>query len=113
VRVCRPIAVDKTMIESWHFRLKGAPEQMLKRTILYSRLINSNASLVGPDDWDCYTRIQEGLASDSKVWVDTCRGLGRDEDLDGGRRRSFGTSDLSFRNQYRAWLDYMTAGAEA
>jgi nitrite reductase/ring-hydroxylating ferredoxin subunit len=113
VRVCRPIAVDKTMIESWHFRLKGAPEQMLKRTILYSRLINSNASMVGPDDWDCYTRMQEGLASDSKVWVETCRGLGRDEDLDGGRLRSFGTSDLSFRNQYRAWLDYMTAGAEA
>ncbi|MGI9344601.1 MAG: aromatic ring-hydroxylating oxygenase subunit alpha [Gammaproteobacteria bacterium] len=113
VRVCRPIAVDKTMIESWHFRLKGAPEQMLKRTILYSRLINSNASLVGPDDWDCYTRMQEGMASDAKVWIDTCRGLGRDEDLDGGRLRSFGTSDLSFRNQYRAWLDYMTAGAEA
>ena len=113
VRVCRPLAVDKTMIESWHFRLKGAPEQMLKRTILYSRLINSNASMVGPDDWDCYTRIQEGLVSDSKEWVDTSRGLGRDEDRGEGRRKSFGTSDLSFRNQYSAWLEYMTGEAQA
>ncbi|UCG72063.1 MAG: Rieske 2Fe-2S domain-containing protein [Chromatiales bacterium] len=108
VRVCRPIAVDKTMIESWHFRLKGAPEQMLKRTILYSRLINSNASMVGPDDWDCYTRIQEGLVSDAKVWVDTSRGLGREEAVGDGRRKSFGTSDLSYRNQIQAWLEYMT-----
>jgi phenylpropionate dioxygenase-like ring-hydroxylating dioxygenase large terminal subunit len=111
VRVVRPIAVDRTVIESWHFGLKGAPEQMLKRTILYSRLINSNASMVGPDDWDCYTRIQEGLASNSKVWLDSRRGLGQDEELESGRRRSFGTSDLSYRNQFRAWLHYMTGAA--
>jgi benzoate/toluate 1,2-dioxygenase alpha subunit len=113
VRVCRPIAVDRTMIESWHFRLKGAPEQMLKRTILYSRLINSNASMVGPDDWDCYTRIQEGLVSDATTWLDASRGLGREEDLGTGRRKSFGTSDLSYRNQFRAWLEYMTAEVPA
>jgi phenylpropionate dioxygenase-like ring-hydroxylating dioxygenase large terminal subunit len=111
VRVVRPIAVDRTVIESWHFRLKGAPEQMLKRTILYSRLINSNASMVGPDDWDCYARMQEGLASDSKVWLDSCRGLGQDEELEAGRRRAVGTSDLSYRNQFRAWLNYMTVAA--
>jgi hypothetical protein len=109
VRVVRPIAVDRTVIESWHFRLKGAPEQMLKRTLLYSRLINSNGSMVGPDDWDCYTRIQEAVQSKGLVWIDSQRGLGREDDLGAGRRRSFGTSDLSFRNQYRAWLQYMTA----
>ena len=108
VRVCRPLAVDSTLVESWHFGLKGAPEQMLKRTILYSRLINSNASMVGPDDWDCYTRMQEGLVSDARVWVDVRRGIGKEEDTGAGRRKSFGTSDLAFRNQYQAWLSYMT-----
>lgn len=107
VRVVRPLAVDKTLIETWHFRLKGAPDDMLKRTILYSRLINSNASMVGPDDWDCYSRMQESLQSDSTLWVDMRRGIGKDV-VEGDRRTSFGTSDLSFRNQYRAWLDYMT-----
>ena len=109
MRVVRPLAVDRTLIESWHFRLKGAPEQFLKRTLLYSMLINSNGSMVGPDDWDCYARMQEGLVSDGKVWVDTSRGFGRDEELGDGRRSSFGTSDLTFRNQYRAWLNYMTS----
>lgn len=107
LRVVRPIAVDKTLIETWHFRLKGAPEDMLKRTILYSRLINSNASMVGPDDWDCYARMQESLHSQSTPWVDMRRGFGKDV-IEGDHVTSFGTSDLSFRNQYRAWLDYMT-----
>lgn len=107
VRVVRPLAVDKTIIETWHFRLKGAPEDMLKRTILYSRLINSNGSMVGPDDWDCYARMQESLVSQSYEWVDMRRGLGKEEQAD-GKEKSFGTSDLSFRNQYRAWLQYMT-----
>lgn len=110
VRVVRPIAVNKTIIETWHFRLKGAPEEMLKRTILYSRLINSNASMVGPDDWDCYARMQESLKSDSMEWVDMRRGIGKEE-RDNQALRSFGTSDLSFRNQYRAWRSYMTGEA--
>ena len=29
IRVVRPIAVDKTLIESWTFRLKGAPPELL------------------------------------------------------------------------------------
>ena len=106
-RVVRPIAVDKTLIETWHFRLKGAPEDFARRTLLYSRLINANGSMVGPDDWDCYARMQDSLHSNSSVWVDVCRGLGKDEEGD-GQQTSFGTSDLTFRNQYQAWLDYMT-----
>ena len=32
IRVVRPIAADKTLIESWTFRLKGAPPQLLAHT---------------------------------------------------------------------------------
>ena len=106
-RVVRPLAVDKTLIETWHFRLKGAPEDFTRRTLLYSRLINANGSMVGPDDWDCYARMQDSLRSNSSVWVDTHRGFGQDEEVN-GERKSFGTSDLTFRNQYQAWLSYMT-----
>ncbi|HUA90536.1 MAG TPA: Rieske 2Fe-2S domain-containing protein, partial [Steroidobacteraceae bacterium] len=38
IRVVRPLAVDRTLIESWTFRLVGAPEEMLERTTTYSRL---------------------------------------------------------------------------
>ena len=112
VRVARPIAVDKTLIQTWHFRLKGAPEEILHRTITYSRLINSPASMVGPDDWDCYRRMQESLTSNSAEWVDMRRFIGKEEQQ-GEITRAIGTSDITMRNQYQAWLGYMTASDEA
>ena len=36
IRVVKPIAVDKTVIESWTFRLKGAPPELLQRTAMYT-----------------------------------------------------------------------------
>ncbi len=108
IRVVRPIAVDRTVIESWVFRLKGAPESMLARNLMYSRLINSPASMVGPDDLDCYERMQESLASGLSDWVDQHRFLGADQPGPAGGSTAIGTSDMAFRNQYRAWLEYLT-----
>lgn len=110
-RVCRPIAVDKTLVESWHFRLVGAPEEMLHRSITYSRLINSPASMVGPDDWDVYQRMQDSLHSRAAQWVDMRRFNGQGE-VEGDMLVSRGTSDQAPRNQYKAWCEYMT-GEEA
>ena len=50
IRVARPLAVDQTLIESFTFRLVGAPEELLARTTTYSRLINAPTSMVGHDD---------------------------------------------------------------
>src|SRR5580704_7843871 len=69
IRVARPLAVNKTLIESWTFRLVGAPDPLLQRTLLYSRLINAPTSVVGHDDQHCYNAIQEGLANDGNEWV--------------------------------------------
>ena len=106
IRVVRPIAVDKCVIETWSFRLKGAPDSMLQRTVLYSRLINSNGSMVGPDDLTAYRRMQEGLQSTANDWVEMHRNYGSDQDL-GDRRTNVGTSDLDVRSEYAAWREYM------
>ncbi|MGA0100203.1 MAG: Rieske 2Fe-2S domain-containing protein, partial [Steroidobacteraceae bacterium] len=50
IRIARPIAVNRTLIESWTFRLAGAPDKLLQRTVMYSRLINAPTSVVGHDD---------------------------------------------------------------
>ena len=111
IRVVRPIAYNKSIIESHSFRLKGAPDSMLQRTVLYSRLINSNGSMVGPDDLTAYFRLQEGLESEASDWIEMHRNFGRDEVLD-DRTVGKGTSDLDVRTQYAAWKEYMTgAGA--
>lgn len=110
IRVVRPVSVDSTVLESWTFRLKGAPQSMLQRTLRYSRLINSPGSMVGPDDLDCYYRIQESAKAGSIEWVDLHRYLGQDE-VESGKVTAPGTSDLSIRNQYKAWLEYMSVGS--
>jgi len=111
MRVVRPVAVDRTIIESWTFRLKGAPDELLQRSILYCNLINSSANLVGPDDQESYRRQQLGLESQSNDWVIMHRDFGRDEEIEPGHRYAKGSSDISFRNQYAAWKRYMTEGA--
>jgi len=107
IRVLRPIAVNRCIIETWSFRLKGAPEEMLQRTLLYSRLINSSASMVGPDDHEAYQRLQAGLTSPGDDWVEMYRQYGRDQNC-GDRTVGGGVSDLDMRTQYDAWRNYMT-----
>lgn len=110
IRVVRPIAYNRTIIETWSFRLKGAPDSMLKRTLLYSRLINSNGSMVGPDDLTAYFRMQEGLESHASDWIEMHRNFGQDRVL-ADRTVGKGTSDLDVRTQYSAWREYMTEAA--
>jgi phenylpropionate dioxygenase-like ring-hydroxylating dioxygenase large terminal subunit len=107
IRVVRPIAADRTIVESWTFRLVGAPEALLRRTTTYSRLINSPMSVVGHDDLHCYRAIQEGLAASGNPWVSLHRDFDPAERA-GGDRTVKGTSEVSMRNQFRAWARYMT-----
>ncbi|HZV91858.1 MAG TPA: aromatic ring-hydroxylating dioxygenase subunit alpha, partial [Caldimonas sp.] len=107
IRVARPVAVDKTIIESWTFRLVGAPPELLQRTTMYNRLINSPFSVVGHDDLNAYRGIQEGLHAGGNPWVSLHRNFCADE-IGERDRTVIGTSEISMRNQYRAWARYMT-----
>jgi phenylpropionate dioxygenase-like ring-hydroxylating dioxygenase large terminal subunit len=112
IRVARPLAADRTLIESWTFRLKGAPEVLLERTVTYNRLINSPMSIVGHDDLHCYRAIQEGLAGEGNEWVSLHRNFDSGEAAALEQRRELtcnGTSDASMRNQFRAWRELMLA----
>jgi phenylpropionate dioxygenase-like ring-hydroxylating dioxygenase large terminal subunit len=109
MRVARPISVNKTLVESWTFRLKGAPDELLHRTQTFSRFINSPFSMVGHDDVHCYEAVQEGLRASGNEWVS----LHRDYDPDeaGERERvDNGTSEITIRNQFRAWFKFMLEG---
>ena len=107
IRVVRPIAADKTLIESWTFRLKGAPPELLQRTAMYNRLINSPFSVVGHDDLQAYRGMQAGLHASGNEWVSLHRNYDPEE-LKGGEMTTGGTNELPMRNQYRSWARYMT-----
>jgi hypothetical protein len=105
--VARPLGPAKTLIESWTFRLKGAPAKLLERTVMYTRLINSPMSVVGHDDLHAYRSIQEGLRSAGNDWISLHRDFTPAE-LGGKDMTVNGTSEISMRNQFRAWAKYMT-----
>jgi benzoate/toluate 1,2-dioxygenase alpha subunit len=107
IRVVRPLAVDKTLIESYTLRLVGAPDELLARSVLYTRLINAPTSVVGHDDLHCYRAIQEGLAASANPWVSLHRDYKPSEQA-GIAGRYNGTSEVSMRGQFRAWLAAMT-----
>jgi phenylpropionate dioxygenase-like ring-hydroxylating dioxygenase large terminal subunit len=108
IRVVRPLAVDRTLIESWSFRLKDAPDLFYQRNVTYTRLINSPLSVVGHDDQQCYRLLQEGLAGGGNEWVSLHRDHhpGEAETPD---QTVNGTSEISMRNQFRAWAALMGA----
>jgi phenylpropionate dioxygenase-like ring-hydroxylating dioxygenase large terminal subunit len=107
LRVFKPIAADKTLVESWTFRLVGAPDMLLERTVMYNRLINAPTSVVGHDDLEMYERAQEGLHVDANQWVNLQRLYSSDEEPDVTAVTN-GTTEWQMRNQFRAWKKYMT-----
>ncbi|MET0859188.1 MAG: oxidoreductase, partial [Telluria sp.] len=106
IRVVRPLGPDKTVVESWTFRLKGAPDKLLQRTLMYNRLINSPMSVVGHDDLHVYRAMQEGLRAAGNDWVSLHRDYSPSE-LTQDDLTTKGTSEISMRNQFRAWRKYM------
>jgi benzoate/toluate 1,2-dioxygenase subunit alpha len=106
-----PVAVDKTLVESWVFRLVGAPDKLYERALMYNRFINAPTSIVGHDDLEMYERAQEGLRSDGNRWVNLRRLFEPGEESDVTAVIN-GTSERQMRNQFNAWAKFMTADME-
>jgi phenylpropionate dioxygenase-like ring-hydroxylating dioxygenase large terminal subunit len=107
LRCLRPISPSKTLSEIWHFRLKGAPEAIYRRSLWYYNLVNSPATMVNADDLENWTKGQWGLESEGGDWVSFHRDYGGDSEQNGVIYSNHGTSEAVMRNQFRAWVQYM------
>jgi phenylpropionate dioxygenase-like ring-hydroxylating dioxygenase large terminal subunit len=112
LRIFIPIAADKTLVESYIYRLVGAPDQLLERTAMYNRLINAPTSIVGHDDLEMYERAQQGLMSDGLQWVNLQRLYQGDENFEETSIAN-GTTERQMRNQFDAWKKYMVVSMQA
>jgi hypothetical protein len=113
LRIVQPIAVDRTVVHAYSFRLKGAPEAMFRDTVAFANVVNGTASPVLTDDLEVYERVQQGLATQGSDWVHLGRGFRRGPggdvpDQGGTLRGATGTSEIHIRGQFAAWLDAMT-----
>jgi phenylpropionate dioxygenase-like ring-hydroxylating dioxygenase large terminal subunit len=117
MRVLRPLAPDRTLVEAWAFEPEGAGPQALQGALLYNRQVFSPLSMVAHDDLHLFEGQQRSLAADGNPWVSLHRGARPGVDqappCDVG-----GLDEGLLRNQYRAWLDMMrpvvpgTSGAD-
>ncbi len=107
VRVVKPITVDRTLMEIWHFRLAGVPKAYTARNLCYANIVNSPGTIISCDDYETWRRCHEGLKSQGSDWVSIHRNAGGDL-VDGDIVRSrTGSSEAFQRNQYAAWRSYM------
>jgi phenylpropionate dioxygenase-like ring-hydroxylating dioxygenase large terminal subunit len=107
MRVVRPLAADRTVVEVQCFRLDGADEAMHDLTLQFVNLAASPASLVASDDLELFERCQRGLQAAAGDWLDVRRGAATDRRQPDGSTLGHGTSELAIRNQFAAWLQYM------
>jgi len=108
LRFIHPLAVDRSVVYTYTFRMNQAPARMFHDTIAFSNVVNGTASWVLTDDLEVYERIQRGFASGAVEWAYIGRGAGRDVAEPGATRGATGTSEVFIRGQMRAWLEYMT-----
>jgi phenylpropionate dioxygenase-like ring-hydroxylating dioxygenase large terminal subunit len=114
LRVVHPIAVNRTVVHAYSFRLKGAPDQMFRNTISFANIVNGTGSLVLTDDLEIYNRLEMGMSSEGSEWLQIGRGYQSDvPDAHGGRRGKNSTSEVYIRNMLDAWLGLMTKGHAA
>ena len=112
LRCLRPMAANRTLSEIWHFRLKGVPEAIYRRSLWYYNLVNSPATMINADDLENWTKGQWGLeASKAGDWVSFHRNFGGDTERDGVVYSNNGTSEAVMRSQFRAWAQYMKPAA--
>lgn len=111
IRVIRPLAVDRTLVEAWSFRAEGAPDVLFERSMTYNRLVFSPMSVVAHDDLHLFESIQHGLHADGNDWISLHRDH-RANEVQGTAQTVNGTNELLIRNQYRAWRKYMLLSME-
>ena len=109
MRVIRPLAADRTLIESWAFRPKGAPDLLTERSMSYNRITFSPMSLLAQDDIHVFEALHRGLVASGNEWVSLHRGS-RPDEAERGDLDTNGTNELLMRHQYRAWMKFMAAG---
>ncbi|MBS0344273.1 MAG: oxidoreductase, partial [Proteobacteria bacterium] len=107
IRVIRPLAANRTLVEAWAFRAEGAPELLFERALSYNRLVFSPMSVVAHDDVHLFESMQKGLRAEGNEWVSLHRDH-RPGDAEAAPQDVNGTSELLMRNQFRAWAEFMT-----
>lgn len=100
LRAIRPLAVDRTLTEIWHFRLKGAPEPMYWRARLFQpgQLALDHHQRRRPLK---LPEAAQGFMRRRRRLGEPARYAGQDDESAGVIRTRMGTSEAPLRNYYQ------------
>ena len=113
IRLFEPVAVNETVLRSFCFRLKGAPEEMFQTSVRFMMSQNSPASMISQDDHEAFKNLQKAISprdwnGRDSDWLDISRGAGDEIRHNNGATQGVGSSEVGIRNQLAAWAKYMT-----
>lgn len=109
VKVITPLAVDRSVVRVYPYRLDGAPDAFNERALMFLNLAQSPASPVQSDDFEIYRRQQDALVTQAQDWVYFARGHDQEREGEDGGREGAGMDELPMRTEFAAWLEYMTS----
>jgi phenylpropionate dioxygenase-like ring-hydroxylating dioxygenase large terminal subunit len=113
VSVVHPVAVDRTEVHIMTFRMVGAPDLLFQNAVRYLTTVNSPGSIILPDDIEVFEQAQRNLSQGGSEWSVFPNGVGEEQEHDEGGRwmgqRGNGLSELTQRNQLKAWRKWMAA----
>jgi len=111
VSVMHPVSVDRTEVHIRTVRLKGAPDLIFQNAVRYLATVNSPGSIILPDDIEVFEQAQRNLMQGGGEWSLFPNGLGAEDVHEEGGKwpgwRGNGLSELTQRNQLRAWRKWM------
>ena len=108
IRLFKPIAANKTLVESWTFRLVDAPDLLLERT-LDVQPADQRADLGGRPRRSRGLRARAGgPARSTPTSGSTSAGSTIRRKAEDVTAVTNGTTEWQMRNQFRAWSKYMT-----
>ena len=82
LRIIHPVAVDRSVVYTYSFRMKNAPARMFRDTVAFANVVNGTGSWGLTDDLEGYECIQGGFSpgagpassratSRSRTWAGT------------------------------------------
>jgi phenylpropionate dioxygenase-like ring-hydroxylating dioxygenase large terminal subunit len=111
MRVLRPLAADRTVVEAWAFQPEGAPPELLVSALTYNRQVFSPLSMVTHDDLHLFEGIQRHLVARANPWVNLQRGARGTAGDAVVPRETNGIDEALMRHHYRHWAAVMAAAA--
>jgi nitrite reductase/ring-hydroxylating ferredoxin subunit len=107
LRRIEPLSVDRTVVSVRPLLAADGPPEFNRLRLRYHELFYGPAGFGQPDDFEMFSRVEQGLDDTEDDWLRFERGIDQ-EVTDDEQRVGHVSDETPQRGQYQAWLELMT-----